>query len=333
MTSRPEHTAPSIHWREQPAPDEAQRHAEQAQRLVQIQRERSARQGTGRALHRKQIAAAQGTLEVLDGVPAFARYGLFAQPHDYEVRLRLSNGGMDRAADRVPDIRGFAFKVLGVQGESALGGPARSQDFSLINQSRFAFPGSAEFIDFVAAAARGQGALLRYLLRRYGLLGGPARLLGLIRSVSRPFGGFATEPLYSAVPIACGPYAVRVRLMPAPTNGMASPDARADWGADFARRLAAQALHWDLQLQPFTDEAHTPIEDASVDWPSPYTTVAHLMLPAQDLASPENQALAEQAEQAVFDPWQALAEHRPLGEVQRARKVAYYASQQARGAV
>jgi hypothetical protein len=37
-------------------------------------------------------------------------------------------------------------------------------------------------------------------------------------------------------------------------------------------------------------------------------------------------------EAGIFDPWQALAAHRPLGEVMRARKVAYYSSQQARGA-
>lgn len=48
---------------------------------------------------------------------------------------------MDKAADHKPDIRGFAISVRGVQGDSALGnGPAKSQDFLLINQEKFAFP-------------------------------------------------------------------------------------------------------------------------------------------------------------------------------------------------
>jgi len=34
----------------------------------------------------------------------------------------------------------------------------------------------------------------------------------------------------------------------------------------------------------------------------------------------------------VFDPWQALMAHRPLGEVMRARKAVYFASQKERGA-
>jgi hypothetical protein len=38
-------------------------------------------------------------------------------------------------------------------------------------------------------------------------------------------------------------------------------------------------------------------------------------------------------EAAIFDPWGALMEHRPLGDVMRARKVVYYASEKERGAL
>ena len=98
-------------------------------------------------------------------------------------------------------------------------------------------------------------------------------------------------------------------------------------------RLLEKELQWDLQLQPYLDDKATPIEDASVNWSSPYTTVARLRLPRQDNASPDGQAVAAKVEQAVFDPWQALAAHRPLGDVQRARKVVYFESQKGRGAV
>jgi hypothetical protein len=60
--------------------------------------------------------------------------------------------------------------------------------------------------------------------------------------------------------------------------------------------------------------------------------VARLMLPRQETSSPEGQTFAEQVEACVIDPWQALAAHRPLGDVQRARKVVYYESQKGRGA-
>ena len=52
----------------------------------------------------------------------------------------------------------------------------------------------------------------------------------------------------------------------------------------------------------------------------------------QDSASAQGQALLREVETAVFDPWQALAAHRPLGDVQRARKVVYFESQKGRNA-
>ena len=324
--------AASTDWRERIAPDEAQRYAEAARQFAAIQARKSRKYGAGRALHRKQLTAARGTLDVLPQVPDFARHGLFAAPASHETWVRLSNGGMDRAPDRMPDIRGFALRVLGVAGQSALGGPAQAQCFTLINQDAFLFPGSAEFIDFAVAASGGNGALLKYLMKRYGLFGGPALLMRVLKVAGKSFGGFASETVNSVLPMACGPYAVRVRLVPDAANGPARPGARDDWGADFAARLANQDLTWTLRLQPFVDERRTPIEDASVDWNSPWHDVARLTLPRQDLASAEGRAFAEQAEAAVFDPWQALAAHRPLGDVQRARKVVYYESQKGRGA-
>lgn len=325
---------PSTGWQEQVAKDEAERFEDYGRIFSAIQQRKSARYGVGRTLHRKQLTGAQGTLQVLDNLPEFARQGLFAAPGDFPVWVRLSNGGMDNAPDHKPDIRGLAIKVFGVQGDSALGnGPALSQDFLLINQEQFAFPKSDEFVAFVDAASNGEGALLKFLFKRYGLFRAPGLLLRLVKSASKPFSGFATENLFSAVPIANGPFAVRVRLVPSLGNGPQDPAAKADWGADFSKRLIQGALQWELQLQPFVNEAFTPIEDASVNWPSPYTTVARLTLAQQDTRSDAGQALARQMEAGVFDPWQALAAHRPIGDVQRARKVVYFASQKGRGAV
>lgn len=331
--SDPQSIKPSIHWRETPAADEAERFARYAQQFEAIQARKSKRYGTGRALHRKQITAAQGYLEVLGKLPAFVKHGLFAKPGRYDVLVRLSNGGMDHTSDRRPDIRGFSFKVLGVEGESALGhGPATSQDFTLINHEKFAFRNSDEFVSFVVAAAGGGASLFKYLFKRYGVLGGFKQVGSMASTMKKPFTGFATEALYSCVPLACGPYAVRVRLVPSTDNGTAVPDASHDWNADFSARMARQALSWDVQLQPYVNDTITPIEDASVNWTSPYVTVARLHIPVQQSDSPEGQALAKRVEGAVFDPWQALAAHRPLGDVQRARKVVYFQSQKGRGA-
>lgn len=323
---------PRTDWKEVVAADEAQRFAGYARQFAELQARKSHKYGNGRGLHRKQLTAARGQLQVLGDLPAFAANGLFAHAGQYEVRVRLSNGGMDKTSDRKPDIRGFSFSVLGVQGDSALGnGPAKSQDFTLINQEKFAFPQSAEFVDFVVAASHGGGALIKFLVQRHGLLGAARQIAKTVKTFGRPFGGFAAHAMHSAAPIACGPYAVRVRLVPHASNGAPVAQVQDDWNAEFSGRLRQQDLQWDLQLQPFVNEATTPVEDASVDWPTPYITVARLTLPRQDPAA--DPTLAAQVEAAVFDPWQALAAHRPLGDVMRARKVVYFESQKGRGAV
>lgn len=324
--------SPSTRWTERIAADEAERHAGYARDFGQIQALKSAKFGKGRALHRQQRLGLYGHFEVLSDLPEHARHGVFAQPGTYEAWVRLSNGGTDRQADRKPDVRGFAIKLRGVSGPGALGsGPTESQDFLLINHSAFAFAGADEFVGLVKNLAKGPGALLGYLISRYGFLGALRLMKRFAKTFNAPFTGFATEPFYSAAPIACGPYAVRVRLLPA--SDEVKPGANADWGDNFRSYLERGPLQFRLQLQFFVDEASTPIEDASQDWSedvAPYLTVGVLTLPPQDVHDAAGQALAASIEAAAFDPWSALMAHRPLGEVMRARKVVYFQSQNGR---
>ena len=321
---------PSTDWAEQVAPDETERFARYAEEIATVQRTKSMRYGAGRALHRKQRVGLRGRLTVAGDLPEHAAHGLFAQSAEHDVLVRLSNGAPVRAKDTTGDIRGFALKVQGLSAPGALGFDTRSQDFLLINRSTFGIPTSDEFVGLVSAAAMGRRQLLGYAIGRYGLKGGLAMLKGTAAGLASPFSGFATETFWSAAPIACGPYAARVRLVPVDPEP-ASPDADQDWSADIATRLARGPLTFDLQLQFFTDEPTTPIEDPTVDWPSTYLTVGRLSIAQQDLTSERAKATQDEVESAAFDPWAALVEHRPLGEIMRARKAAYRTSQLGRG--
>ena len=312
---------PSTEWRERIAPDEEARFARQAEKLAPLHAALSARYGAGRLLHRKTVLAARGTLEVLDGLPDYARHGVLAAPRVYEAVARFSNGSASVQANDKSDIRGVAIKALGVAGPAALGGEAQSQDFLLINQTNFG-ASSDEFVDVVANSRRGQVAILLGVIRRDGVIGGLKRIRRLAAKISRPFAGFATETFDSVAPLAVGPYAARVRLRPT----VPTPAGGKDFADDLRDRLAAGPLVYELALQFFVDEQTTPIEDPTVDWPldrAPPLAVARLTLSAVE---PDVEALR-------FDPWGGLAEHRPLGEIMRARKVAYFHSQKARGAL
>ena len=323
--------APSTKWKEQILPEEAKLHAKHVLAFDEIRKIKDARFGKGRQLHRQAQLGLHGRFEVYDHLPEYAKNGLFAAPATYDAWIRLSNGGMDRAPDRKPDIRGFSIKVRGLKGVGALGGDTECQDFLMIQKSSFGFANSKDFVDFVLNAARGPFSLFKYLYLTYGLVGGFRKLKTMADAFKLPFTGFATEKFYTAAPLACGPYAVRVRMLPARTDENAN--ARENWSGDFLSQLSKGQLRFELQLQFFVDEERTPIEDATNEWPedvAPFLTVGALTIPVQDTESVEGLKLSADIEAASFDPWTALMEHRPLGEVMRARKVVYFQSQTGR---
>ncbi|MEQ1502656.1 MAG: catalase [Myxococcota bacterium] len=319
-------TAPSTEWKEKVAPGEEQRLAAFATAIAGMQRTMSDRFGRGRAFHRKPIAALRATLEVAPDLPEHARQGLFATPGRYDVRIRLSNGSVRPQKNSEPDIRGFALSIHGVSGESALGGPATTQDFLLINREVFGFTDVGPFVDLAIAASKGPLAIVALFIRTYGFFRGLSEVRRLLGSIRSPFSGFLTETFFSGVPVAWGPYAARLRLLPAgPPRATPAPDPRDEV---FARLAAGPSTH-ALQVQFYVDERVTPIEDGAANWAevdAPYLTVGTVTIPGQGA----DDALVAEVEAFGFDPWHALAAHRPLGHTMRARKAAYFASQQGR---
>jgi len=66
-----------------------------------------------------------------------------------------------------------------------------------------------------------------------------------------------------------------------------------------------------------------PIEDAGVTWSeeaSPFRKVATIRIPAQIFDTEEQMKMAENFS---FTPWHSLPEHRPLGSINRARRLVY----------
>ena len=313
---------PSTEWRETIAPDEAARFARQGEILARLQAEASARYGAGRLAHRKSVIALSGTLQVLGDLPPHARFGLFAEPRIYRALVRLSNAHHTPQPDSKPDVRGFAVKALGVSGAATLGGPGRIPGLSLCQHDELQH-------------ARQPGVHRRHL--RAGArpaeraiggdppLGSATRDWALAAAVGEhraPIRWLCFPDFRQLAPFAVGPYAARAQLRPlAP-----SPAKDKDYAGDMRARLAAGPIVYEIALQFFVDEARTPIEDATVVWSeavSPATPVARLTLTAEE----------GDVEKLRFDPWGGLADHRPLGEIMRARKAAYFTSHKGRGAL
>lgn len=313
---------PSTEWRETISADEAARHARLAEEVRHWHGVKNARWGKGRFLHRKLLLGLKATLAVHDNLPEAARHGVFAQPGTYEALVRLSNGAVDVQANTKPDIRGFAIRILGVTGPAALEGEADHQDFLLINHEVFDARDSGEFMEIAAAVARGgELGVLMFLLRRYGLRDGLSRIRRTIGTLAKPFQGYNAERFTTAAPHANGPYAAKLILTPR------TPIARThkDNARDMASQLENGPIAYDLALQFFVNETATPIESPRVVW----SEAASQPVPVATLVL---KSIADGAdiERLGFDPWGGLQAHRPLGEVMRARRGAYRASQEAR---
>jgi hypothetical protein len=322
----------STEWREDVAPDEAERFERHAETLRDYQRRNGRKSGPGRALHRKAHAGLEAELEVRDGVAPEARAGLFAAPGTHRAYVRFSNGLGMHQPDWMPDVRGLALKVLGVPGRKLIPGleDATTQDFLLISTPALPFSNVDDFIAFVKSAENQALALAR-LVRAFGP-GPTARLLRFLAGMGPP-SSLATVPYFTALPLRLGDYAGKVALFPVD----AAPPATKHRGgnrlaAELAARLADGPVRFTMKVQLYSDPASTPIEDAAVTWDAPFVDVGSLVIPQQDMRSAHGREVAELVEKLSFDPWHALEAHRPLGNLMRARSNAYRLSTEERSA-
>lgn len=93
------------------------------------------------------------------------------------------------------------------------------------------------------------------------------------------------------------------------------------------KHLADREAIFDFIVQKQTDPIAMPVEDVSVRWDeneSKPITLASLRIGIQTVDP--NGDFQKQCESMSFNPWHALAEHRPMGGINRLRKAVYKAS-------
>jgi hypothetical protein len=321
-------------WKEIIPEDEAARFERHAAFMGELQRKRAVGASLGRALHVKANLGLEAEFEVLADIPAEARVGMFATPRTYRGVARFSNGAARPQSDRKLDVRGLAVKLFGVDGPKLIPGleDATTQDFLAIRTSVVPMRDADEFIALVRANA--VPALLP--VRLIGSLG-LRRGLGLIKAalagLKAPQLSLAATSFYSALPIALGPYAVQFAFAARESGARLHLASPTQLGDEMATRLREGSVSYDFQIRFYTDPASTPIEDASVEWSSPWQPIGRLTLPKQDPDSPRGRKVTAFVESLGFDPWKARTDMRPLGNIMRARKVAYRTSTIARNSI
>ncbi len=319
-------------WKEDIASDEAERFEGYAALLGGVQKREGKGGAPARALHAKANLGVIGELEI-GSVPDDARAGMFATPKTYPALVRFSNGAGRRQSDRTLDVRGIAVKVFGVEGKKLIPGmeDETTQDFLAIRTSSLPIRNAEEFMTIVRVS-RPPALMPLRMMTSLGLRRGVQIIKAALAGLRAPQSSLAATSYFSALPISLGPRAVQygfaARDQAAPLK-LAGPHAL---GEELAARLRSSPVVYDLRVRFYVDPQSTPIEDASVEWRSPWITVGTLTLPVQDPDSPRGKRAQETVEELAFDPWHTRADMRPLGNIMRARNVAYRTSTMARNA-
>jgi len=288
--------------------------------LVALQLKMMQHEPTRRGQHAKHHGCVDASFVVRDDIPEQYRLGFFKEPRAYAARVRWSNGRT--FVDTEPDIHGMAVKVFGVTGARALEGvESDEQDFILIDSQVFFARDVKTLLDVMKARASPDPAAMKEFAQH------DAAALGQLKAALKTVASPLTAHYWSTVPYKLGGGAVKYTAIPAADNGLADAQPASDsyLRAAMVTRLSEgnTPVVFDLCVIPQTDPDRMPIEDPTRPWESEPVPVATITVAPQTFDTPERMS---QCEAASFDPWHALAEHRPLGGINRARRAVYPAS-------
>ncbi|KAG0363233.1 hypothetical protein BGZ54_008277 [Gamsiella multidivaricata] len=284
--------------------------------------------GTARRdVHAKATGILKAHFKVHENIPPQFQSGIFIPGKSYDAIIRLSNAsGNPHQEDGHADGRGFAMKLLNVQGPKLLESDknATTQDFVFINHPFF-FTNSTESYLKVFQKNASDSALQKLTIPfTLGLKGTVnAAVLG---------GGKIANPLqvqyYSAVPYQLGlgesRLAVKFSIKPVSPIKDELPNHPEHEYLHQAIKTTLEKgeVQFKFMIQPKIG-LNMEVEDSMTEWSeeeSPFLEVATVTIPKQDVDSTEIQALGERLS---FNPWHSLVEHRPLGAINRTRKVVY----------
>jgi hypothetical protein len=267
-----------------------------------------------RAGNTKTYGVVRAELTVLDGLPENLRRGIFAEPRTYPAWVRCAGPGPGTP----PDMKDNGILSIGIK---LMDDERWTQDFTGLTSPTFTTPNVRENVKLQRQLREGWPTL--YYLNPFDSHYRDALMQGLYARVH-------ANPLearyWSCASFLLGEgqamhYTIKPRAR-ARSKVPRRPSANYLREAMVAT-LAEEDVEFDFMIQIQTDPHRMPIEHDGVEWPerlSPFVPAATLRIPRQRFDTAAQLAFAHNLS---FNPWHAIAAHRPLGNQNRARKVVY----------
>jgi hypothetical protein len=286
-----------------------------------------------RAIHAKSHASLNAVFDVFEQDNPELRHGIFSTAASYKAFVRISNGDGPAGPDTdwVASI-GFAIKVFGVSVPKYFQSQAEdTQDFLFLNQPAYIASDVRDYKTLMRAIDGGFFSKAIAFARNFKGL----RYRHKASPKDNPLNTF----FWGVAPFRLGRVAVKYLIRPTLPEPKQIPATRT---ADYLKvlvksRIEAREAAFDFFLQKRLIDGHEstamPIEDYAVVWDEERSVpirVARLTIPAQ----PVDDGLdRDYGEHLIFSPWNTTHDFRPLGSLNRARRVIYQLSSTKRGGI
>lgn len=281
-----------------------------------------------RDAHPKAHGCVTAQFEVRQDLPADLQAGLFQPGASYDAVIRFSNGSPNAAGDdHNGDTRGMATKLYGVSGDKFFDDPAApdAQDFIQISSPYFFVNNSHGYTEFFERVNSGKTKRLFKIPFILGMQGTINAAKMLSQKINNPL----DVTYYSVTPYQLGVgdarKAVKYSAIPCspPAAGTPGP------GPNFLRHAMQERLNtteacFDFRIQVRPNDSFQ-VEDVITEWDqdvAPFVKAAKITIPEQTFNTPAQNAACEAM---TYNPWHAIAAHKPLGTINRMRRVVYQA--------
>ena len=303
-----------------------------------------------RDAHPKAHGCVEARFQVLDGIDPVLAKGIFAAPREFDATIRFSNGSGDPTHHDIKgDGRGMAIKVHGVEGNRLVaGGDQDSQDFIMINYPLFFVAKPQTYLPIIKAVS--DGSIFNAIGAAKAVAWEPRDAWVIAQLATIKILNPVQEQYWSEVPYRLGEAgegkAIKFSAKPVecegsdPMPGLVSKKLKiaeltaaslvSDKDHDYLRKALVQSLDpnapspkqacFDFQIQ--LAQPGDSVEDPRWTWTGAFTTVARVTIKAQTFDTPDQDMACEKLS---YSPWDGLTAHKPLGGVNRIRRVVYEA--------
>ena len=275
-----------------------------------------------RGAHAKGHACVKAYFKINDDIDPKLQHGIFQTPgQQFKSWIRFSNGSsnMAKSDDREKDSRGMAIKLLNIETDSS-----QTQEFLAHNSPAFFSINLEDYNNLVESEDK-----TKYFLSGYNPFKWRLRELSHVNdTLAPPPYSPIWDKYFSNTAYKLGPHNIKFMVRSCSQPPQTQED-KSD--PDFLKNMLVGELDSKTACMQFLVQLQDPnklmpVEDPSILWKendSPFIPVATITIPVQKFDAPAQQQFCENLS---FSPWNALDEHRPIGALNRVRKLVYQAS-------